>query len=110
MYVIEKIIKFESAHRLPGHPKCGNLHGHSYKVEVVVESEQLNEQGFVIDFGVLSKIVKGSYDHSGTVINLSAEKLAKKIHQTIKNKLEFPVKKIGIKVWETESSVAKYTE
>ena len=37
---IGKLFKFEAAHRLPNHPgKCKNLHGHSYKLEVVVNGE-----------------------------------------------------------------------
>ena len=32
---------FSAAHSLPRHPgKCKNLHGHTYKVEVVVEGER----------------------------------------------------------------------
>ena len=27
----------DCAHHLPGHAKCGQLHGHTYKVEVVIE-------------------------------------------------------------------------
>ena len=29
----------DCAHMLPGHPKCGQLHGHTYTVEVVVEGK-----------------------------------------------------------------------
>ena len=29
----------DCAHFLPGHPKCGQVHGHTYKVEVVIEGE-----------------------------------------------------------------------
>ncbi|TDI89346.1 MAG: 6-carboxytetrahydropterin synthase QueD, partial [Caldithrix sp.] len=38
----------DCAHFLPGHPKCGQLHGHTYKVEVVIEGE--NKDGMIIDF------------------------------------------------------------
>ena len=30
---------FDSAHFLPNHPKCGRIHGHTYKVEIEVEGE-----------------------------------------------------------------------
>jgi 6-pyruvoyltetrahydropterin/6-carboxytetrahydropterin synthase len=43
---------FESAHHLPllpdGH-KCKNVHGHNYRVEVVI-SGALDARGFVMDF------------------------------------------------------------
>ncbi len=41
----------DCAHFLPGHPKCGQLHGHTYKVEVTIEGEQTG--GMVIDFNEL---------------------------------------------------------
>jgi len=28
---------FDSMHLLPGHPKCGVPHGHTWKVEVIAE-------------------------------------------------------------------------
>ena len=42
---------FDSSHVLPGHPKCGVLHGHTYRVEVVVEGEDTADM--VIDFDEL---------------------------------------------------------
>lgn len=46
---------FSAAHRLEGHPKCGRLHGHNYKVEVVVGGTVRN--GMIIDFGQLDQVV-----------------------------------------------------
>jgi 6-pyruvoyltetrahydropterin/6-carboxytetrahydropterin synthase len=49
---IGRTYRFESAHRLPllpeGH-KCKNLHGHNYRMEVVL-SGALDARGFVMDF------------------------------------------------------------
>jgi 6-pyruvoyltetrahydropterin/6-carboxytetrahydropterin synthase len=49
---IGRTYRFESAHRLPllpeGH-KCKNLHGHNYRVDVVV-CGPLDQRGFVKDF------------------------------------------------------------
>jgi len=44
--------EFETAHLLPGYNgPCGNLHGHSYKIEVTVEGPQHdNHFGMVMDF------------------------------------------------------------
>lgn len=59
-----KIFTFDSAHQLIGHDgKCANVHGHTYKLEVVVKgpvfgAENEAKEGFVIDFGDLKKIVK----------------------------------------------------
>jgi 6-pyruvoyltetrahydropterin/6-carboxytetrahydropterin synthase len=68
MYSITKEMTFEAAHRLFGYNgPCGNLHGHSYKVQVTVCSEALDGQGFVMDFGDLKKVLKpllDSWDHA----------------------------------------------
>ena len=49
---IGRTYRFESAHYLPlvpeGH-KCRNLHGHNYRVEIVVRGK-LDKRGFVKDF------------------------------------------------------------
>jgi len=49
---IGRTYRFESAHRLPNVPdghKCKNLHGHNYRVEIVVAGK-LDDRGFVVDF------------------------------------------------------------
>jgi 6-pyruvoyltetrahydropterin/6-carboxytetrahydropterin synthase len=54
----------DCAHQLPGHGKCGPLHGHTYKVEVEVEGPA--EGGMVVDFADLKvqvRTVLGRYDH-----------------------------------------------
>jgi 6-pyruvoyltetrahydropterin/6-carboxytetrahydropterin synthase len=56
VYTITKKFKFDAAHQLHGLPvghKCAALHGHTYTVEVVVESETLDDRGFVRDYGEL---------------------------------------------------------
>jgi 6-pyruvoyltetrahydropterin/6-carboxytetrahydropterin synthase len=49
-----KTFTFEAAHRLPTFPeghKCRRLHGHSYRVDVVVAGEVDPAQGYLVDFG-----------------------------------------------------------
>ena len=46
----------DCAHLLPGHPKCGRLHGHTYRVEVVVDGE--TRDGMVVDFADLKSQVR----------------------------------------------------
>ena len=49
---IGRTYRFESAHRLPllpdGH-KCKNMHGHNYRIDIVVRGA-LDPRGFVKDF------------------------------------------------------------
>ncbi len=111
MFKISKKVNFESAHQLAGHPKCGNLHGHSYKVEIVITGEKIDPKtGFIVDFGVISDSIKSVYDHSGDIIQMSAEKLALKIAKQIRDLIQIEVEGIKVKVWETESSWAEYTD
>lgn len=69
-----KIFTFDCAHQLIGHKgKCANVHGHTYKLEVILQgplkgSEDQSEEGFVIDFSDVKHIVKKTVvdqlDHS----------------------------------------------
>lgn len=63
MYTITKEFTFEAAHLLNGHPKCGRLHGHSYRVVVELQAAELNtvsnssdEAGMVVDYAHLNPI------------------------------------------------------
>jgi 6-pyruvoyltetrahydropterin/6-carboxytetrahydropterin synthase len=62
---------FDAAHRLQNHSgKCCNIHGHTYAVEVMVQSLSENgeiEGGVVIDFYDFKKaldVVLSDWDHS----------------------------------------------
>ena len=55
---IKKIFEFSAAHNLIDYQgKCENLHGHNYKLEILL-SGKLKDDGMVIDFVELKKIVK----------------------------------------------------
>lgn len=69
-----KSFTFDSAHQLVGHKgKCSNLHGHTYKLEVMLKGvpsseEGASDEGFVMDFSDIKEIVKeriiGRLDHA----------------------------------------------
>lgn len=68
MYILKAEHSFDSAHFLAGYEgKCGNIHGHRWRVQIEVQSETLVEggqlDGMVIDFGDLKKDVKEIVDH-----------------------------------------------
>jgi 6-pyruvoyltetrahydropterin/6-carboxytetrahydropterin synthase len=53
-----KSFGFDAAHRLPEFPdghKCRNLHGHTYRVDVVVAGDIPEGQPHLIDFGDIRK-------------------------------------------------------
>lgn len=59
MYRITKQFAFSASHKLDHLPEehpCARLHGHNYVVEVVLESRELNESGFVRDYGELAPL------------------------------------------------------
>lgn len=50
----------ECAHRLPHVPeghKCRRLHGHSYRIAVLIRGE-VGADGFVLDFGDVDRVAK----------------------------------------------------
>lgn len=62
---IGKTFTFEAAHHLPGHPKCGKVHGHTYKLTVSIKGEPI--KGMVVDFSILKEVVMkevGELDHT----------------------------------------------
>lgn len=67
-YRICKSIEIESGHQLSKHPdKCRFPHGHSRKVEFVLEADELDEHGMVCDFKIIKEAVRDlaeCYDHA----------------------------------------------
>lgn len=58
-FTITKDFAFSASHVLGGLPEghqCGRLHGHNYVVRVGLTGEQLDETGFIVDYGALSPI------------------------------------------------------
>lgn len=68
MYILKAEHSFDSAHFLANYKgKCGNIHGHRWRVIIEVQSEELVEggqiDGMVVDFGDLKKDVKEIVDY-----------------------------------------------
>jgi len=56
-------VEFDAGHRLLNYKwRCRHLHGHRYVVEMTVESFQLDETGFVADFGEIEGVLKDWID------------------------------------------------
>ncbi len=68
--IIRKLFKFENAHvvRNCSSDRCKrSIHGHSYKVELLLKANQLDHGQMVYDFGLLKGIIKDlidSFDHA----------------------------------------------
>ena len=72
MYSLQAEASFDAAHFLANHPgQCRNLHGHRWRLEVIIVSEALGAEGterdMVCDFGRFKSIVRGlaeEFDHT----------------------------------------------
>lgn len=119
MYRIGKTFKFEAAHNLPDHDgKCATLHGHSYEVEVVLESAELlgnsAKDGMLLDFGDLKDAVApliDLLDHNGLVQDVirmrsTAENIARWFQVRLDSDLDAMVH--SVRVSETRSTFAEY--
>lgn len=117
MYTITKRFHFSASHQLTGLPEdhqCSRLHGHNYTVEVVLQAEQLDTPGFVVDYGELNAfkvMLDQSVDHRHLneiySFNPTAENLAFEFYQTCK--LCWP-QVVAVRVSETPSTWAEYRE
>lgn len=122
MYDLMVESQFSSAHQLRGYKgKCEMLHGHNWRVQITVSSDNLNDIGIMVDFHELKDIsaeVISSLDHSFlndvfpfTEINPSSENIAKWIFDSIKKKIDSkPCEVSSVTVWENEASSATYYE
>jgi 6-pyruvoyltetrahydropterin/6-carboxytetrahydropterin synthase len=68
MYQIVQELVFPYGHRLTHHPGgCGRLHGHNGQLQVVLEADTLDDQGYVMDFDalndVLRTVLEETFDH-----------------------------------------------
>jgi 6-pyruvoyltetrahydropterin/6-carboxytetrahydropterin synthase len=113
---------FASAHALRNYKgRCENVHGHNWKVRIVIEGEKLDQTGMLVDFldvkSLLGEILD-RIDHQFLneippfdVVNPSAENIAEYFYQQLNGKLAetpVPVRIREVKIWETEIQSATY--
>ncbi len=91
----------DCAHFLPGHDKCGSLHGHTYRIEVVIEGEK--KSGMIMDFAELKGRIKEGlayFDHK-TLNDLleypSVENICEAVKAKLSERIPFP---FILRIWE----------
>ncbi|MCE9588898.1 MAG: 6-carboxytetrahydropterin synthase QueD [Planctomycetes bacterium] len=113
---LTKTFDFEAAHWLPTFPeghKCRRMHGHSFKIDVVVEGEVDPAKGFLMDFGDIKAAItpiQNRLDHYllneiEGLSNPTAEMLAKWIFDRLRPTLPLLS---SVRVRETCTSEAHY--
>lgn len=98
----------DCAHHLPGHEKCGRLHGHTYTVDVIIVGEK--RDGMILDFADLKSSVRevlAEYDHRSLNEFLdypSVENICELLAEKIRLRLNFP---FTLRVWEGHGKYAE---
>ncbi len=103
---------FCAAHLLRGYEgHCNRLHGHTWKVEITIVSNQLDHLGMVVDFKMVKKNLKQfleQLDHTYLNewpafqhINPTTENLAKYIYDGMVP-ICLPLKLTQVQVWESD--------
>jgi 6-pyruvoyltetrahydropterin/6-carboxytetrahydropterin synthase len=62
---LAKSFSFEAAHFLPSFPeghKCRRMHGHSFRVDIVVEGPLDPVRGYLVDYGDIKRAVAPLHD------------------------------------------------
>ena len=113
---------FSSAHALRNYKgRCENVHGHNWKVRVVIEGERLDDAGMLVDFLDVKGLMTGIIDRIDhqflndippfDVVNPSAENIAEYFYQKMTEGLSdtpVPVRITEVKIWETDIQSAAY--
>ena len=122
MYAVKIEDHFSGAHHLRNyHGKCEDLHGHNWKVEVLVISDTLDEGGMVLDFTILkasTREVLETLDHKYLnelpdflETNPSSENISRYIFDKLKPLLDNQKTRLKqVTVWESENACASYAE
>jgi 6-pyruvoyltetrahydropterin/6-carboxytetrahydropterin synthase len=120
MFEISVEYTFAAGHALRGYKgKCENVHGHNYKVQVMVGGDQLDSAGLLLDFVELRRAIKGlveRVDHRFLndlepfdKINPSAENIAKFFYDELAPQVQERGQQIqAVRVWETDTTSATY--
>ena len=122
VYTMKIITDFSAAHLLRGYPgACSRLHGHNWKVEVIVKATELDSIGMGLDFSDIKKATNGiigNLDHRNLndlppfdEINPTAENVSAYLYTELSKTINTNKIKVGaITLWETERACVTYTE
>jgi 6-pyruvoyltetrahydropterin/6-carboxytetrahydropterin synthase len=120
MYELKVITRFAAAHQLTMvGAKCENLHGHNWKIEVVLAGEQLNAAGVLMDFGEIKahlREIMGRLDHKFlNELNMfdgrqpSSERIAAFVAEQLDQAIASPIVRVRrVSAWESDDACATW--
>ncbi len=91
----------DCAHHLPGHERCGSLHGHTYRVDVFIEGTP--KEGMLLDFAEVKRSLRSvlaEYDHKDWNKFLeypTVENICQLLYDRLSKAIELP---LHVRVWE----------
>lgn len=121
MFELKVITDFAAAHQLRNfRGNCEKLHGHNWKVEVILSGDKLNEAGLLIDFREVKETTDGilkELDHSFLNDlprfkneNPSSENIAAYLFEKLSGELnDNHLKVTKVTAWESDSTCASYS-
>ncbi len=107
LYKISKRMEIAGSHRLDltHESKCSNIHGHNWIVTVHCKSEEVNENGMIVDFKHIKDAIHNKLDHQHLndilEFNPTAENIAKWVVDSVD-------KCYKAEVQESEGNIASY--
>jgi 6-pyruvoyltetrahydropterin/6-carboxytetrahydropterin synthase len=123
MFEVSVFHTFCAGHALRNYTgKCANVHGHNYRVQLIVQGTRLNEAGLLIDFADLKRAVREvseRIDHRFVneippfdVINPSTENMAQWFYQEVGRLVPMPEgsRITEVRLWESDIQYASYRE
>jgi 6-pyruvoyltetrahydropterin/6-carboxytetrahydropterin synthase len=120
MYELKVITRFAAAHRLTMvGAKCENMHGHNWRIEVVLKGDRLNTAGVLMDFGEIKarlRTIIGRLDHqflNELPIFAESQPSSERIAAYVADQLQLVIDAQGVRVsrvsaWESDDACATY--
>ena len=121
MFILTLKSEFSAAHRLVNYPGvCSNIHGHNWKVEIKVATDELDESGMAIDLTLLQdklqKVIL-PFDHQ-TInkiepfdkLNPTSENISYYFFQQFKKELPNEIRLVELTVKESDTFSATYSQ
>ena len=112
--------EFAAAHRLREYDgNCEHLHGHNWKVDVVLRASQLDALGMALDFRDAKRLIHevlDEFDHEYLnelppfrEVNPTTENIARFIYHALEAKLPAGTAVAKVTAWESEKCGASYS-